>query len=75
MQTNKTVISLVLAGLATGTATWYLLGTQNGKNLWNRISGSARNVAHDSQNQVIRCYNDWSYQRKHAVDNMETAAL
>ncbi|MDB5012636.1 MAG: hypothetical protein JWQ25_838 [Daejeonella sp.] len=75
MQTNKTVISLVLAGLATGAATWYLLGTENGKNLWNRITGSARNISDNTQREVKGHYNDRSYQQKHAVDSLETAVL
>lgn len=75
MRTNRTVISLVLAGLATGAATWYLLGTENGKNFWNRISGSGRDLADDAKNQVKRHYNDRSYQRKHSAESVETAVL
>ena len=75
MQTNKTVISLVLAGLATGAATWYMLGTKNGKNLWNRISGSAENVLEETENDIKRRYNNRSYQQKHEVDSLDTAVL
>ena len=74
MQTNKTVISLVLAGLATGAATWYMLGTENGKNLWNRMRGSARNMANEAQNKVKSHYNDRSYQKKH-TESLENAVL
>lgn len=75
MQTNKTVITLMLAGLATGVATWYMLGTENGKNLWNRIRGSASNMADEAQNQVKSLYNDRSYQKKHTVESLESAVL
>ena len=74
MQTNKTVISLVLAGLATGAATWYMLGTENGKNLLNRIKGSAKNAADDSRTYVRGNYNDRSYQKKHS-ETLESAVL
>ena len=42
MQTNKAVIRLVLAGLATGVAALYILGTENRKRLWKNGWASAK---------------------------------
>jgi len=75
MRTNKAVIPLVLAGLATGAAVLYMLGTENGMNFWNKGKRLLRNTADDRKHHVIGHYNDRSYQKKHPVEDIESAIL
>lgn len=44
MENNKKITSWVLAGLATGAATWYLFGTKSGKELLSNLMSSAKDV-------------------------------
>lgn len=45
MKNKSTVAGMVLAGLATGAAAWYLFGTDKGKDVCNRLMGSMRNLS------------------------------
>jgi len=75
MQTNKAVIPLVLAGLATGAAALYILGTGNGKRLWKNGWGSSRNNANNLESHINGHYNNRSYHKKHPVEDIENAIL
>lgn len=60
MRNKSTMAGMVLAGLATGAAAWYLFGTSKGKEVSDRLMDSMKNLssnvsdkAHDMVNQVI----------------------
>lgn len=42
---SKTTTTLLLAGLATGAAAWYLFGTENGKKTLSQLSDSIKDVS------------------------------
>ncbi len=42
LKNNSKTGTLLLAGLATGAAAWYLLGTANGKKTISQVSGSLK---------------------------------
>ena len=45
MKNRSTIAGVVLAGLATGAAAWYLLGTSNGKDVCNKVLGSVKDLS------------------------------
>ncbi len=45
MKNRSTIAGVVLAGLATGAAAWYLLGTSNGKEVCNKVLGSVKDLS------------------------------
>ncbi len=45
MKNKPTIAGVVLAGLATGAAGWYLFGTSGGKEVCNKLAGSVKNMS------------------------------
>ena len=64
--TSKSTTTLLLAGLATGAAAWYLFGTQNGKRTFTHISDSLKGFSDD----VVNKANDTIANLKSRKDNM-----
>ncbi|WP_374164225.1 YtxH domain-containing protein [Arcticibacter sp. MXS-1] len=45
MKNRSTIAGVVLAGLATGAAAWYLFGTSNGKEVCNKLMSSVKDMS------------------------------
>ncbi len=64
--TSKKTTTLLLAGLATGAAAWYLFGTENGKRTFTQISGSLKGFS----DTVVNKANDTLANLKSQKNNM-----
>jgi len=62
---NTKTGSLLLAGLATGAAVWYLFGTENGRKTFSQVSESLKGF---SDNAVLKA-NDTYANLKSKVNN------
>lgn len=45
MKNKSTMAGMVLAGLATGAAAWYLFGTSSGKDVCSKLVDSVKNMS------------------------------
>ncbi len=45
MKNKSTIAGVVLAGLATGAAAWYLFGTSNGKEVCSKLMSSVKDLS------------------------------
>ncbi len=52
MKNKSTIAGVVLAGLATGAAAWYLFGTSGGKEVCNKLVGSVKNMSEPILNKA-----------------------
>lgn len=60
MKNRSAIAGVVLAGLATGAAAWYLLGTSNGKQVCNKVLGSVKDLSSSVIDKASGAINDLS---------------
>lgn len=52
IRNNPKTASLLLAGLATGAAAWYLFGTENGRRTCNQLADSIKDMSGSVMNKA-----------------------
>lgn len=69
MTNNSRIVSLALAGLAAGGAVWYLLGTEQGKNMCSNLMSSAKDLGNTVKDKVSNKWSDISDQATDMANN------